>query len=134
MEKLLTILESYEATIQLLITLAIVVERISEIIITYNEKWFNNFKFKEELTSPMAKQITTMIVSLILTFSISVVLIPSLEINMVMNKVLAGIVISLGSNILHDLLKMLTEFKDILKVSKELKEIDKDITLEYRNK
>ena len=120
LEKLVAILSEHQGTIQLLITLAIIVERISEVIISYNEKWFKGFKYEEQLNSPLAKQITSIIVGLILVFSINIILIPNLEINIIINKIFAGLVISLGSNILHDVLKMLGEIKGILKVKKEL--------------
>ena len=121
MDKIILILSAYEGTLKLLIALAVVVERISEIMITYNEKWFKGFKFEKELTSSVAKQLTTILVSLILAFSVNVILLPEAGLSPIVNKIFAGIVISLGSNVLHDISKMVSEMKNVLKATNELK-------------
>lgn len=126
LDNILSILSQHQGTIQLLITLAIVVERVSEVVISYMEKAIKGSRVEEYLNDSLTKQLITMLISIAVVFSVEIVLIPNLGVNFIVNKILAGLVISLGSNVMHDLLKMLTEIKGILTISK-------DIKLKYKN-
>lgn len=124
---LISMLVKYEGTLGLVLTLSVLIERVSEVIISVLDSYFKENSFKIVKARYVAneviiKQLITIVIGVVLAIVGNVVLIENLSIPLVVNYIAAGIVASLGSNIVHDLVGFLKQIKTTIKSFKEAEE------------